>query len=997
MKRKTFSILLAALLFHIYAAAQVTVSGVVSDELNDPVIGATVLLKGTTVGTVTNLDGFYSLTVPRESGILVFSYVGMATEEIAYEGSGQIDIVMKATALDLEEVVVIGYGTAKKSDLTGAVSVVKGDEVVKAPTNNPIEAIQGLVPGMLISKESGAAGSGVDILIRGNRSINGSNSPLFIIDGVQGASVSDLNATDIASINILKDASSTAIYGSQGANGVVIITTKRGLPGKMKVTYDGYTGINGLSFYPPSRTGEDYINLRREAYRAAGAWESEADDESIFETYEWEAIQNNEWVDWKDLVLHNGILHNHVLSFSGGNERTLTRFSAGYMKEGGMYKNDNMNRYNIRMSIEHNLIKWIKTGVTGQFTYYNIDRRYDPIKYALYTAPFGEPYDEYGNVITYPIATDQSVISPLADEAGPNVAVNNTKRNRIFLNGYLELTPFKGISYKSNLAVNLDNNRQGQYYDAASLRQSSSRRPESIYNAENSSYINWDNILNWGMDIGNHTVALTALTSYTRSVSEYVEASGTDQALASQLFYFLQGNDQASRITYSGYVGTATFSLAGRINYDYQDKYYLTASYRYDGASRLAPGHKWAGFPSIAAAWRISQENFMSSIEVISNLKLRLSYGVAGNSGIEPYGTQSNVYLDTEMSFGNIAAPAYKVWLVGNEELGWEKSATTNLGLDIGLLSNRVSTGIDLYNTNTTDILMERSLPPSSGVGVTYQNIGATNNKGVEVSLNSVNLHTRNFSWSSSLTFARNKEEIVSLIDTNNIYKGGNDYSLMIGYPMHSWYNWTRDGLWQLGEEEEMAKYIVHSFKPGDIKLIDLNRDYRIDNEDRTYIGSYMPKWEGGIHNTFRFYGFDLDIYIYARWGQTIFGEFLGRYNPSGEGNGPATVEYWTPENAVNEYPSPYRGKRIIDYFGYETLLFADGSYVKLKNLSLGYTIPSSLTRKLFMERFRVYATTTNLLTFVKTPILKYYDPERGGSESSPLNRQIIFGLNVSF
>lgn len=982
---------------YMMSMAQVTITGVVTDEPGDPIIGVTVVLKETTIGTITNIDGFYSLTVPEESGVLVYSFIGMGTEERTFEGPMTIDVVLRATAIDLEEVVVIGYGTARKADLTGAVSVVKGEDVVKAPANNPLEAVQGLVPGMLITRESGAAGSGIDILIRGNRSINGSNSPLFIIDGVQGASVSDLNASDIESINVLKDASSTAIYGSQGANGVIIITTKRGIAGKMRISYDGYAGINGLSFYPPSRTGEDYINLRREAYRAAGAWNSEADDESIFEPHEWEAIQNNDWVDWQDLVLHNGILQNHVLSFSGGNEKTTTRLSTGYMKEGGMYVDDNMNRYNVRLSIEHNLIRWIKLGMTGQVTYYNIDRRYDPMKYALYTDPFGEPYDEYGNVNTYPIESDQSIISPLADEAGPNVADNNTKRTRTFLNGYLELTPLQGLSYKSNMAVNLENSRNGQYYDATSLRQNASRRPESIYNATNRSYINWDNILNYRMDLGDHTVSLTGLSSYTKSVYEYVEASGTDQQLASQLFYSLQANDPATRQTYTGYVGTATFSLAGRINYDYQGKYLLTASYRYDGASRLAPGHKWAGFPSVAAAWRISEEDFMNNINVLSNLKLRLSYGVAGNSGIEPYGTQSNVYLDSQMSYGDTPAPAYKVWLVGNEELSWEKSATTNLGLDIGLLGNRVSATVDMYNTETTDILMERNLPPSSGVGVTYQNIGATNNKGVEISVNSVNVNARNFSWSSALTFARNKEEIVSLIDTNNIYSGGKNYSLIMGYPIQSWYNWTSDGLWQMGEEEEMAKYVLHSFEPGDIRLIDLNGDYRIDDEDRTYIGSAVPKWEGGIHNTFRFYGFDLDIYIYARWGQTVYGEFLGRYNPSGEGNGPSTFDYWTPENPVNEYPRPYRGARIIDYFGYETLLFADGSYMKLKNLSLGYTLPVKLTRRIDMERLRIYTTATNLLTFVKTPTLKYYDPERGGSESSPLNRQIIVGLNISF
>ncbi len=977
--------------------AQVKISGTVNDELGDPLLGVSVGLKGSAMGTITDSEGFYSLDIPEQTGTLVFSFVGMGTVEQPFEGSSTIDVVMNTMVVDLEEVVVIGYGTIKKRDLTGSVEVVKGEQVERAPTNNPIEAIQGLVPGMLITRESGAAGAGVDILIRGNRSIHGSNSPLFIIDGVQGASFSDLNATDIESINVLKDASSTAIYGSQGANGVVIITTRKGKAGRMKVTYDGYYGVNGFTLYPPSRLGEDYINLRREAYRASGAWSSPDDDESIFESYEWEAIQNDEWVNWKDLVLQNGVLQNHVVSFSGGNERTRSMLSAGYMKEGGMYKNDNMNRYNVRLNIDHDLYSWLKVGMTGQVSYYDIDRRDDPMKYALTTSPFGEPYDESGNINTYPIAADQSIISPLADEAGPNVAINNTLRTRSFLHGYLELLPVKGLSYRTNLAVNLTYSRNGRYYSAESIRQNKIREPQSSSQSDIDRYINWDNILTYSKDVGDHTFNLTALTSYTRNVYEYVQASGTNQLLPSQLFYFLQGNDPDSRQTYTGYEGSASFSIAGRLNYDYMNKYLLTLSYRYDGASRLAPGHKTAGFPSAAIAWRVSEEDFLSDWNVLSNLKLRASYGVAGNSGIDPYGTQSQVYLYNQMSFGEVPAPGYKIYMVGNEELGWEKSATTNLGIDIGLLRNKISATVDLYNTNTTDILYERSLPPSSGGGATYENICATNNKGIEASVNSVNLYTGNFKWTSMLTFTKNNEKIVSLVDTMNIYKGGDDFSLMIGYPIKSWYNLTRDGLWQVGEEEEMDKYILYNFQPGDIKLVDLNGDYRIDDEDRKYVGSAVPKWEGGIQNTFEYRWFDLSVYVYARWGQTVFGEFLGRYNPSGEGNGPAVFDYWTPENPTNEYPRPYRGQRIIDYEGYETLLFVDGSYLKLKNLTFGFTLPAKLTSRIFIEKLRIYTTGSNVLTFAKASTFKYYDPERGGSEESPLNRQIIFGLNVSF
>ncbi len=993
------------------AMQQGRVTGKITNTSGESLPGATVLIKGTSRGAVADVDGVYTIDGVSPDDILVYSFMGMKTREIRVENRSTIDVELEEDVIGLDEVVAIGYGVVKKRDLTGAVSVVKSEDIVRTPTNNAMEAIQGMVTGMTITRESGAAGASVDILVRGNRSINGSNSPLFIIDGVQGANFEDINASDIESINVLKDASSTAIYGSQGANGVIIITTKQGKAGKLKVSYNGYYGINGMTRYPDVRRGEDYIQLRREAYRTAGLWESPADDPAIFSEYEWEAIQNDNWVNWQDLLLQNGTLQNHSVTISGGTEKTQSLVSLAYLNEGGMYKNDNLDKYIVRLNLNHNLADWAKIGINAQLTYYNLDRRKDPIKLALYTSPFGVPYDENGNINLYPIGGNTGIITPLADEI-PDMAADNRISNNNNLAGYLEVNPLKGLSFKSNLAVNLSSYRRG-VYNASNSISLLGGTCESLYSSSTSRFINWDNILTYEKDFADHNVKITGLTSWIESISDHVEASGNGQLLASQLFYYLQGNTTESKETTSGYTEYASFSVAGRINYSYKDKYLLTATTRYDGASRLAEGNKWYSFPSVALAWRISEENFLKYSNTLSNLKLRASYGIAGNSAIAPYGTQSSMYLSTNFAFGDVTAPYYVVYLFGNNKLSWEKSATLNIGADIGFFNNHISLVADYYQTKTSDILLSRSLPWSAGGKnkQVNQNIGASENSGVEFTLNTLNFNRKDFKWTTNVTFTKSSEKITSLIDDEDIIYGGKQTSLIIGEPIQTWYNYVSDGIWQADEQEEMDKFNAngHSFQPGDIKVKDLRGpddedgnptppDYRITGDDRIPVGSRVPKWEGGIGNTFQYKNIDFSFFMYARMGQTIWGEFLGRYNPDGQDNGPADFDYWTPENPSNEYPRPDANKSsIVNYSYSDMLMFADGSYVKLRNVSLGYSLPGRLLDRASISKVRFYVTGSNLATWVKDKRLKQYDPERGGSESSPLSRQVIFGVNVEF
>jgi len=860
-----------------------------------------------------------------------------------------------------------------------------------------------------ITRSSGAAGAGANINIRGNKSITSRdkmadrNAPLYIIDGFQGGDISNLNPNDIASIEVLKDASATAIYGAQGANGVIIVTTKKGAEGKTQISYNGYFGVNDFTF-PQARIGQNYINLRREAYRADGQWSSAADDPNIFpDPGEWDAVQAGQWVDWVDAVTRNGTQQSHSVSLTSGSEKTKVFASAGYFRESGMFRNNDYNRYNIRLNLDQNIGKWVKAGILSQVTYVNQDNRRDPLSQAETISPLGVPYNENGEVNIYPIEANPDKISPLADERTRFVARDNNIRTAITTNAYVELQPLEGLTFRSNFGANLNFNRRGIYNDATSLAQSGTKISMASSESNFGRFFNWDNILTYNKDISGHSFTLTGITSYIQSDVDQVYASGTGQILASQLFYDLSSTGADNRTIRSPYVGWKNMAYAGRVNYSYKGKYLFTASGRYDGASRLAEGNKWDFFPSVAAGWNISEENFMKDVRTVSNLKLRASYGVSGNYSIDPYGTQSGLVSGTNMSFGEVPAPMYQFkTTIGNPNLGWEKSATTNLGLDLGLFKNKVSATLDLYKTVTSDILLLRTLPQSSGVANVYQNIGETQNKGIELAITSQNVRSSDFTWTTTFTFAHNKEAITKLVDGNDILVNERE-SLLLGKPINSFYTYRKLGIWQLDEADEAASYRFNSatgntFKPGDIKLADLNGDNIIDaDNDRTYIGSTVPDWLGGLQNTFTYKGFDLGVFLFARYGQMLDAEFLGRYNPSGEGNGPAIIDYWTPENPTNDFPRPMRGSPLNNYAGYQTLNFVDGSYFKIKNITLGYTLPKAVAGKILADNVRIYATGSNVLTVAKSHLVKDYDPERGGAESGPLSKQFVFGINVGF
>ncbi|KAI9453512.1 hypothetical protein F5148DRAFT_1289077 [Russula earlei] len=985
-----------------------TIKGKVTNAKGEPIAEATVIAKRSGKTVVTNPDGSFTMEVNNNETALTISYVGMEDKEIDISNKTSVAVNLVATNAQLDDVVVIGYGTVKKRDLTGSVASVKASDIVRSPTSNPLEAIQGMVPGADITRSSGKAGAGVTVLIRGTRTINGSSDPLYIIDGIQGGSPSTINPNDIESIEVLKDASSTAIYGSQGANGVIIITTKKGASGRTKVSYNAYYGVDGWAEYPTPLMGTDYINLRRQAYSnpASGTpvWASPADDSKIFSTAEMAAINANQWVNWVKLVSQNGTRQNQSLSVSGGSDKTKAYLSAGFYKQTGLLKNNDMTQYNTLMNIEHTINPWIKAGMQGSFIYSNINtRKTDPYSLAMTASPFGVPYDSLGHINVYPIVGQAGAMSPLSDDRGPQIATNNTTQMRTAFNAHVDIEPIKGLTFRSVFGANLSSYRTGVYLDSSSLEEVSGKLNTASVTNENITFYNWDNIITWHKKTGDHDFTITALTSYTNSKDEQYSITGTGITYSSQLFYSLQGSTATNRVIASSYIGKANMSYAGRINYSYKGKYLVTVTERTDGASILSVGRKWASFPSVALGWRLSDENFMQHVRSVENLKLRLSYGVAGNSGIPAYGTQS-LLTSQAMGFGNVPAPAYIFSnIIGNTDVTWELSKTANLGVDASFFHNRLTVSVDAYNVNTSRILLLRSLPPDLGVASTYQNVGTSNNKGIELSLNSRNIDKRNFKWLSTFSFMTNRQKITGLISGTDIIDGTNPEtaSLLIGHPIHSFYNYKKLGIWQTSEQATAAlyKFGTTPFKPGDIKLADLTNDSIISPaNDRTFIGQVEPKWSAGFQNTFIYKGIDLTIYVIARWGQMIYDQDLGRYNPAGQGNnGPDYFNYWTPTNPSNDFPRPKQNASISAYPGYTTLNYVDGSYFKVKTISLGYTFPKMGKEKAVFDNLRVYATCNNILVIAKSHLIKYYDPERGGAEDAPLTRQLVFGISANF
>lgn len=981
-----------------------TIKGQILDETGESMIGVSVLVKGTTIGTVTDFDGNYTLEVPSGKNILEISYIGYKTKEITIGNNSLINIKMEPDTQALDEVVVIGYGTVKKRDLTGAVASMKNEDVTVAPTSNVMEALQGKIAGMDIVKSSGQVGEDVSILLRGLRSIYGSNEPLFIIDGIPG-SYSQVNPSDIESVDVLKDASSTAIYGSAGANGVVIITTKRGKEGKATVNFDAYYGFSGSPNYKHGMVGDEWVNYQREAYKYKNG-DYPSDMSALFGNQDYtDAYNAGKWIDWIDEASGNtATTQKYSLSVSGGSEKTKIFASTSYNREEGLLSNDNLNKYSLRLNIDQEIFSWAKMGFTSNLTYQDRNQGVkNTFTKGLSSFPLGDAYDQNGK-INHEYITGQ--YSPLGDFIEDQY-VNNTRSTYLNVSGYLELSPIKDFTFTSRINGTLSDSRQGQYWgdQCNANRPSYAGSPHAAITNKNAWNYTWENILSYNTTIAkDHNIGGSVITSWNKNQNDSSLAAASGQMVDRWSFWRLASG--ASQHVESDFAQTQKMSFAVRFNYSYKGKYLFTFSNRWDGVSQFSAGHKWDSFPAGAIAWRISDEPFMNVAKNwLNNLKLRVGYGITGNSGgVDAYGTTTQAYVYTGNGLtlnGQNSSFTQYTGTYGSKDLGWEKSYNWNVGLDYGILNNRVDGSIEWFKTTTKGLLFKRTLPITSGLTgwgsplSIWQNIAETSNQGVEVTINSHNIKTKDFSWNTTLSVTWSKEKIEKLPDGDLISE-----NLFVGHSIKSIYGYKYTGIWGTNTPQDILD--AYGVKPGFIQIETLEKDgdggvHKYSTNDRQVLGHTNPDWIVGLNNTFTYKNFDLSVFAMARYGQTINSDLLGYYTAeqSVTTNQLAGADYWTENNQGAYYPAPGTGSEQSTVIS--ALRVRDGSFIKVKNITLGYTFPVNISRKALMEKCRIYATAYNPFIYVKDKQLKGTDPETNGSDAFPTFRQFVFGVNLTF
>lgn len=1009
------------------------VTGKVTDENGQALPGVTVIIKGQAVGAVTDADGNYRLPNVSADMVLQYSFVGMKTQEILVGAQTIIDVTMLPESIGLEEVIAIGYGVQKKSDVTGSTVSVSAEELTSRPVNNAVEAMQGRAAGVDITSNERPGTIG-NITVRGVRSLTASNSPLYVVDGIPlvtgsinagGVSsnsvtlggIDNLNPNDIESIDILKDASATAIYGSRGANGVVLITTKSGKAGKFTLNFDSSVTIEEMHEYSPLFDAAGYIEYRRWAKYNNGESDvrgdqpTKANDALIFtgDDTAWANIEKgwagSTWdgsklttTSWTDLVTRTGVTTQNTLSASGGTNKMKAYGSFGYTDNKGVVKGQGYKRYNATVSVDLTPVDWFSFGANlsssysiqeyGQSTAGNVSVS---AQTGLYQSAYGIfvyalPYDADGNKIDYP--GGDIAVKTIVDE--DKYSQDQRVSARAFGSLYAQLdlgeifTVLDGLRFRTNFGPDVENWRDGIYIDGKSVIRSGSAYA-SLEKRQRLSYT-LDNLLYYDKTIDKHTFGLTLLHSQTKFETESSLMSADNIPFSSQKWNALDAVSSLKSWD-SGITKQSLLSYMARINYSFNDKYLLTASGRYDGASVLAEGNKWSFFPSAAVGWRMDQENFMQDAGWINQLKLRAGVGVTGNAAIDPYSTKGRLSA-LFYPFGSNSTPGQENdETMANTDLGWERTTQYNLGIDFSVVDSRISGSLDLYTSHTTDLLLEKSIPTVTGFKNTYANIGETKSKGADLTLNTVNIRMRDFEWTTTLSASYQDNEIVSLAN-------GKEDDLLnewfIGESQNIIYDYEADGIWQESDAAEMAKFNAngHTFTAGNVKPVDQNDDYIIDaNNDRIIIGSEIPKYIVGLNNTFTYKGLELSIFLYGRMGYTYDagGEGLvGRYQQR-------KVDYWTDTDTKSDYQKPIYSAGYGDQY-YGSLGFESGSFLKIRNISLGYNLPESAISKLGISKLRIYVQALNPgFVFNKVPWIdldvRYHASNRG----------FVTGLNVQF
>lgn len=1051
-----------------------TITGVVSDETGKPVAGVSVRVKNAKAGTTTNDEGKFSLNAPN-AGTLLIASLGYEQQEVKIDSKTSYNIFLKLSAsVTLDDVVVVGYGSQKKRDLTGAIGSVNMSDVAKAPVKSIDDALQGRVAGVVVQSSDGSPGSNANIVIRGTGSITQDASPLYVIDGFP-SEVANFNAIapgDIESIDILKDAASTAIYGSRGSNGIVVVTTKKGKAGRPQVNYNGYIGWQATPKKVNMMNPEQYVEyiaalnpvyvdstFLRDPYTVA--------DYSNPQAHPW--LQN---VNWQDQVYHTGVNNNHEISVRGGNNDTKYSVSGNYINQEGIIKNTGFTRYQGRFSIDQTVSSRLKVGMNGNYSYTQVLNSHLSGSSAVNPAQGGSASYYASGAALYPVLGYQPT-APLKDtgfnllnsqytpatDAFVNIAqsyainplINILNQNRLGktasfnANGYVEYKVLRNLTLRINggystytLQTDVFNNTKTQ---------SGSRYNGSGLGVNGGIY--FDRYMSW-----NNDNFLTYRTSFNRNHHLTVMAgvSATETKVSSRGLYAMQltnpelgldGLGLASPINTTINSSSSRNSMVSgysRVNYDYMGKYLLSVSVRADGSSKFAPGNQWGYFPGVSAGWRISQEDFMKNVKVINDAKLRISYGASGNNRVGDFASQSTFNATNKFFWystnNQLPGTGAAISQVGNANLKWETNYTTDIGLDLALFNNRVTFSGDYYYRKTKNLLLNASLPyatsganfsigPSQG----YKNVGSLLNQGLELSLNTVNIDQKNFKWSSSFNIAFNKNKILALAEQQSAlivgsgqffdtqFTGVAPYIAAVGRPIGEFYGLMFDGVYQYSDFNKMPNgtYVLKSSvtagpttntQPGDIKYKDLNGDGVINAKDYTVIGNGIPKYTGGFTNNFTYKNFDLNLLLQFSVGNDVINANRYVFEGGITANNPSLNQMatyanrWSPTNPSNTFYRP-GGFTSAQY---SSRVVEDGSYLKLRTVQLGYTLPRQVMNRLKISSMRIYVAAQNLLTWTK---YSGADPEASGRQGNltpgfdyvvyPHSLNVVTGINVNF
>ncbi len=995
----------------IVAQKQITVTGWVKDATGEPIIGAAVVVKGTTNGVVTNVDGVYTINVPV-GATLSFSFVGYKTQEIKVAKS-PLNVVLKEDAISLEEVVAIGYGYVKKKDLTGAVATVSADDMVLGGTvSNAAQALQGKTAGVQVSQSSKAPGGTISVRVRGSNSISSTNEPLYVVDGFPSTEGLNINPNDIESMQVLKDASATAIYGARGANGVVLITTKRGKSGENKISYSGYLGAQKVQNPFDFISAKDYMNLQNALYQ-----EIEGQEGNPNGVYTPSQLQSDVDTDWLDACTRVGLVQDHNVQFRGGSEKTKVLTSLGYFTQEGVLKNTDFNRFSGRVNVDQTINDFIKAGAT-------VYAHREKSKYQEYSGnivnsnvllsilqydPTVKPYNEDGSYGRVPGGRGDNPLANLLERK------NDQTNDKFNGTAFLEVTPFKGFTAKATAGVELIHTFKGTYLPASTTYQGSIDKGVATTYDFNSTRQLFEGVLNY-MHTFNKVHDLSAMAGYTyeKFSSEYRKINA--KGFSTDLFGWNNLGAAAQKTSIGSYkTENILVSFFGRVNYTYNNKYLATVTVRRDGSSRFGENHRWGTFPSGSLAWRASEEDFIKNLNVFSNLKVRAGFGVTGNERIGDYASYalvSNNHITLDGS-GNQAGTHLNQSSAANKDLKWETTTQYNVGLDMGFFDNRLSVTFDAYWKKTNDLLLKVKMPYYTGFTSGQQNIGSIQNRGFEIDITSHNL-TGAFTWDTKVNFSLNRNKVLDLGSNGDIYITSSkpmgsvseeDFAIVReGEALGSLFGYKYIGVLQQGETYAPQPNAV----AGDPKFEDVNNDGKIDSNDRTIIGHASPDFLFGLTNNFSWKGFDLTVFFQGSVGNDLLN--MTRMNLEWSRTKDA-LNRWTPSNTNTDIPR--NGFYYSKYGGYINDHFVeDASFVRLKNLTLGYTIPF----KKVVSSCRVYVSAENLFTITG---YSGWDPEvdtkaneasKGGGStqtanagagldfnSYPAMRTFTFGMNITF